>query len=327
MRHRGTSICNSYFEEGTNPPDYWIERIADVNDSNQWILKNEGDVCDNFHAINKDFSKQTIEKPNFTLSRNFDYCSECLNHYPNRIYFSQRDDLESDGDNYRNFLVNNYRSLDTSGDSITGMFIDKNELYALTTSYAYFIPTRTQQIQTDENTAYIGTGDRLSIPPRRLVSTDFKYGGTTEEYSIVNTQFGTIYADDVSGKIYKLSDNLAEISNLGLSQFFEDHLPSKFKQLYSCYTDEEFYCKASTIDNQGIGLKGVYDPRFRRYILHKKDYELAAPYNKILPVSDVARDFTAIYVDHALKQFYIINNFGTYIPINFGDPRYFIDIS
>jgi len=261
------------------------------------------------------------------LNRDFDYCTKCLNHYPNRIYFSRRDDLESDGDNYRSFLVNNYRVLDERGDKITKIFTDKDQLYATTTSAVFFIPTKAQQLQSDENSIYIGTGDRLSIPPSRLVSVNYKYAGTTQEYSLVNTHFGTFYADEQSGKIFKLSDSIQEISNNGLSNFFEEHLPLQFNLVYRKATGTDYWCLDSTVDKQGIGLSAAFDSRHKRYIITKVDYELKAPYNKILMWDNPARDFTALYVNPETKSFFIMNRFGTLLPIKFGDSSVFKNIS
>lgn len=324
MRHEGTEVCNSYFKEGENPPSYWIERIADPNDSNQYIIKNLGDVCDNFHAINKDFLKENKEKVSFPLSASFDYCSKCLNHYPDRLYYSRRDDLESDNDNYRNILPNSYRNLDTIGDSIQRLVVDKDQMYAITTSYIYFIPTNSQQVQTDENVAYIGTGDRLAIPPQKLVSTPYKYGGTTQKHAIQSTQFGVFYADDKSGKIFKIGKSLEEISAKGMSQFFEEHLPLVLNSEYERATGEQYWSHDSVASLNGTGIKLVFDPRYKRLIVHKKDYKPLFPF---LDANSETQLNRAIYVDSVAKKFYISTPLGQRREINVNDSMYFKNIS
>lgn len=325
MLHEGTEGCNTIYDLIENPNFYWIGRIADENDNGDYLVRNAGDVCYEYYNLNKDFTKQNIERPAFVLPFNYNYCSDCLNHYPNRIYYSRRDDLESLGDSYRNFLVNSYRNLDTLGDSIQKLVTDKAQLYAMTTSYIYFIPTNSQEIKTDENIAYLGTGDRLSIAPTRLVTTDYKYGGTTQKHSVITTQFGTFYTDDKSGKVFKIAGSLEEISSLGMSQFFEDNLPMVLNTEIENNTDGEYWIKDSTAEVNGVGIKTVFDPRLKRLIIHKKDYK------PLYPIKDISEFDSAssetIFVDLENQRFVVKTAFNSQLVIQLTDLNYFEDIS
>ena len=95
-------------------------------------------------------------------------------------------------DNYRIIKTNSYTDLDGSSGPLVELFTDKDQLYALTTQSAWMLPIRPQTLQTNESSIYVGTGDVLSVPPRRLATPDFAYGGTQHKQSVVSTEFGTV---------------------------------------------------------------------------------------------------------------------------------------
>lgn len=235
--------------------------------------KDDGKVnlCKEFFGYNKDYSNHNRLKPYYSTGFAYDYCSTCENRHPYRIVYSQKSFQEEKTDNYKQFLSNNYLDLDGSTGEINYLFKDKDQLYALTDKSIYFLPVRPQTIQSNESNIYIGTGDVLSIPPKRLATTDYAYSGTKDVWSVKTTEFGTIYCDSSNGRVFHLANGLNEISNIGMRNFFHKNLPSLFKTQFKQITDID-YPKVVTTDINGIGITAGYDPRYRLYYLTKKDY-------------------------------------------------------
>jgi len=184
------------------------------------------------------------------------------------------------------------------------LFTDKDNLYAKTSGAVYLVPTNPQVLNSSEASVYVGAAEVFSIPPRRIATPDYYYGGGKERFSLISTEFGTVYTSADSGKIFHLSDKLEEISNKGMRQFFKENLPLQMEKYMLLNYQTEYPIK-STSDINGIGFTACYDPQLRKYVLHKKDY---------LPINGVQWDG---------ERFYTTNASGgkTYRP--FTDTNYF----
>lgn len=324
LKYWGTSDKKRHFDGNIQQgPDYLISRVASKTENGKYEIKKLEEVEPEFIGINKDFSKTNFERIYYPLDIAYDYCNECQNTFPNRIYYSKKDNLESTTDNYRIFLANNYRNLDGYGEEIVQLLVDKDELYALCKNYTYYIPTRPQEVKTDASVAYIGTGAELSVPPKRLSTTTYSYGGCDNPLSVISTEFGTVWVNAFTGKVFKLSDSMGEISSIKMSSFFEEQLPSALNKAYRELTGEDYSYTWQTTSNKGVGVIATYDPRFKRLILHKKDYTPLYPF-KVKGTSTL-KDF--IYVEN--NKFY--TNTGTEVfftdPIWFKDKSYTISFS
>lgn len=273
LKYWGTSEKKRHFDGNIQQsPDYLISRVATKTENGKYEVKKLEEVEPEFMGINKDFSKSNFERLYYPLDIAYDYCNECQNTFPNRIYYSKKDNLESTVDNYRIFLANNYRNLDGYGEEIVQLLVDKDELYALCKNYTYYIPTRPQEVKTDASVAYIGTGAELSVPPKRLSTTTYSYGGCDNPLSVISTEFGTVWVNAFTGKIFKLSDSMGEISSIKMSSFFEAQLSSALNKAYREVTGQDYPYIWQTTSTKGVGVIVTYDPRFKRLILHKKDY-------------------------------------------------------
>lgn len=281
LRHEGSSLENKYLRP-TEPADrvepYFAKQIANEVETNRWTKKGGGEVNLEYFGYNKDYSYTNKAKPFISLPVNYDYCEKCNNYYPNRIYYSKKDNLETTEDNYRVFLAQNYGNIDGLGSEITSLIVDMDELYCLTKAFVYKIPTKPQELKLDDTIAYLGTGSNLSIPPRRMVSPNFKYGGTSAYMSVVSTEGGTIYVDDQTSKVLMITggklDNLGDTS---MQQFFEDNIPLQLNLLVTRISGQS-YPYLHTTHRLGIGFIATYDPRYKKYVLTKKDYVVRFPY-------------------------------------------------
>lgn len=203
----------------------------------------------------------------------YQYCNICVNDHPHRLYYSEKDTQETLEDKSRIVLPNNYKDLNGLSGPITDLFVNFDNLYATTTNSTYFVPTNPQVFQTDTSDVYIGTGQVLSIPPRELKNTAYAFGGQQYFKSRVNTEYGTFFVDAISKRPLFLKDNLEDLSLTGLRNHWQEQGDIKFVQQFTQLTDTDFPFK-STTSPAGIGYISTYDPRFKRLIVHKRDFKL-----------------------------------------------------
>lgn len=227
------------------------------------------------YVLNKRFNSIVAPNEYYPLAFNYDFCNTCLDDNPYRIYYSAIDSTESIADLYRQIKPNNYKDIDGSFGPITDIFRSFNQLYLATTKTINLLPTKPQTLQTDIGNIYLGTGEVLSLPLTRLTSPDFSMGGLQNFKSKVSTEFGVFYIDEESSRPLLLTNNINDISK-GLRNFWENNgnikLVNQIKQLTS-----KDYLETNTI--HGVGYISTYDPRFKRIIVHKKDYLIRPEYS------------------------------------------------
>ena len=257
-----------------------------------------GNYCFNNYNYNQDYSREQELQPKFPLALGFDYCSRCINEYPNRIAFSEKSYQEEIFDNYRKFLANNYRDLQANTGEIQNIFKESDNLYIRTLHSLWFVPSKYQNLETTGGTINIGTGELFSIPPKEISSTRYGYNGGQTTLDLVVNQYGAFYADTSSGIVFQVGgeQQQVEISKTGGNRiWFENNLP-----FFLLKHTSTFNLVDSPTSKMGIGLLGYYDPTFRRYILTKKDYYPVYPdvttYNEIDKVWYVGLNGTIIEV-------------------------------
>jgi len=231
-----------------------------------------GTYLKNNYLYNKDFSKFDSIKPFFSLDLNYQFCKECNEQFPTRITYSEQGNQESKIDNYRIFLANNYRDLPANTGEVTNLFINFDELYAHTEQSLYKIITKPYQISTNQTTLYVGTGEFFSVPPRELISIDYGYSGSKCKWGTKSTEYGTVFVNDVNGKVFLLSDSLKDLSDKGLRNWFDENIKLNLNEQYRKIKGVNYpYNNQPSLIN-GIGFFTTYDPRHKRIIITKKDY-------------------------------------------------------
>lgn len=316
-----TGQATSSFVYGESFFDYMVDRDVLPDPAIGTIPEIE---YRDFLEYNPDYSKENKEKPDFPLSSLYDFCEICNNTHPFRLLYSERSYQEDTFDNYRIFLPNNYRDLEGETGEITTLFVQKDELYATTNKATYHIPIRPQTLQTNETSAFIGIGDVLSVPPKRLLTSDYSFGGCVDPETLITTEHGTFWADGFSGKVFHLTDGLGVITT-GMKSFFEENLELKIAVELRNLLNVE-WPQRSTLDQlYSAGLFAGYDPTINTYYLHKKDYKILNPND--LELWHVLQPVDQFVYDSELNRFGVSNGDGTYDSIPLTDTDYFIDLS
>lgn len=274
---------------------------------NEWIPE--------YYRLNSDYDVQTKETGKFKLPKSHNYCQDCSNLFPNRIVFSPKSFTEDILDLYRVTNANDYIEIPAHKGEITGIRYQNNKLLVHTSDSTFVLQPYPQQISTDQNSAYLSTGDFLSIPPQEINQVDIGFAGCQSKQSQCNTPYGYFWCDQKRGEIFSWENGIMNISSRGLEQWFKEYLPSDLKSEYYRVIGEEFPIK-STYARDGYGVLLYYDPRYKRLMVTKRDY---------LPF-DIRVSYDANDYDHVL--FSPVQGWSTYqdgnvIPVNYTNPRYF----
>jgi hypothetical protein len=292
LRHGGTQDCNQILHENKEPWKHLRDKLYNVEPDS--INPITGDKrknakyeqkltpCEEYYAYNMDYSKTQKEKGGQALLYAFNYCSECLNSYPNRIRVSQRSYQEERRDNYRVFRAGDRNDLPGRSGAINALAIHRENLYALCNRDTYFIPINAQTLQTSETLMYLGTGERLSIPPRRLSNTDYPYSGCVHKQSVLQTEVGLFYIDYLSKRVLLMSEQgqyireagVVDLSDKGMKTFFQNNMEFELDRQFKKNLGRPYPFLDNTTYQFGLGFTAAYDPYFRRIILSKKDYSL-----------------------------------------------------
>lgn len=248
--------CNTIFDYNNNLALYSLTKVATF-DGSDWNLR--AGVCAEYYAHNADYLPANPGVVQLSVPFNFDYCSDCLNQYPNRIVWSPKGFSEEKSDAYRINLVNDYVVVGENKGSITTIHYDKNRMLVLTKESCLVMSPNPRVINTDVDTAYIGTGDFLSIPPAEFAKVDYGFGGCQGRLSSVNTEYGFFWCDQKAGRVFNFNGNLDELSGqeYGNYAFFRASLPANLP--------------GDTLD---LGVKLSYDPYYKRLVIHKSDFRL-----------------------------------------------------
>ena len=273
----------------------------------EWLQeKNVPITEDNYYFYNKTYSKQNKESFIQSTQVNFKPNEECRIKHPNRIIYSDSQDLSTlDFDNWRVFKANSYYDFPLSdGTLISADGIESDKVLVRSENMsrifgAYnLIPTDTQNIQVE-------TGGIFKSRPQEFVVADLGYAGT-QHNALINTEFGHIWVDAKRGNIFNLGtggSGLDELSKNGMKNWFKENLPFQLlKDFPQIDVDNNF---------KGIGLSLCYDRRFHRFFITKLDYRVLSKEVKFEPLT---------------KTFYVLNG-QTRIEVSLDDTKYFCNKS
>lgn len=270
-----TPIDNNYFQYRPNANlDYVFDSFGSYIKRKTFDIDGERlSTKPEIQDYNNSFSFLDGIQIEYPLPFAYQYCNLCVENHPYRIYYSEKDTQETLEDKARIVLANNYMDLNGLSGEITDLFVNFDNLYATTLNSNFLIPTNPQVFQTDIGDVYIGTGQVLSIPAKELKNTSYAFGGQQYFKSRVSTEYGTFFVDSLSKRPFLLSNTLEDLSLMGMRNFWQENGDVKFLDQFFQITGEKFPFK-STSALHGVGYISTYDPRYKRIIVHKRDFKL-----------------------------------------------------
>ena len=265
LRH-GTDVINEVFYPDLNNhqlyldsgiPDYAASSNSYLNSF--YYLDTTGDCeeqagltdfSDNFYAINPDYAIDLNVNSFVSIGNKYKTC-DCNVDLPNRILYSEVSNLKNY--NFNVFRSENYIDIPYQHGIITNILVLNNKLYAHTTDTLWQIFTNEKQLELDDTTIYLGTGDLFGQIPYPIYANSVGYGGNKYQHGILQTELGYFWIDDYAGKVHMFNDNIDVLSDYGMQYWFKNN--SK-------------YCYSNTCDSPIIF---AYDHYNNRLLLTKKD--------------------------------------------------------
>lgn len=241
---------NFFPRVGTDIPDYWLQE------------KNVSITEDNMFTYNRDLSKQNIEDLYTFLPEDWDPTNNSFIH-TTRVIYSQPYSIEERTSNWLSYGANDYYDFAyNNGPLIALKAVEQDKILAMfennTAVYNAFIT-----LQTNVKSAISNPGGMFSTPPQEFSRTDIGYSGT-QHHAFCSTPFGHFWVDARRGTVFNMSQGIKEISKQGMTNWFKENLPFKILRTFPDYPVDNNY--------NGMGIAMVWDNRFNRLIITKRDY-------------------------------------------------------
>lgn len=230
-----------------------------------------------FYTYNNDYSfsgsVNSYFAPDFTLS-----CTSCTDYYPNRVIWTNTSEPDDLFDNYRVFRLADFLDVQGHRGSITRIFPEGDYLTIDCERTRFIVSTTRQALQGTTENIYVGLGDYLSNQMREVTNSIVGFLGNQSQFCFENTEYGVVTVDQTAGKVFKTFNNQPEIlSNKGLRNWFAENLPSEIEKQYLTLTSDK-YPLMDKVGHAagGVGVISVYDARYERVIISKRDYKITA---------------------------------------------------
>jgi hypothetical protein len=234
-------------------PDDWLQEIR------------VSILIDNKYLYNDVFSKQNKEVYLSHLPADYDADKRCYQNFQNRIIFSERENLEAQRNNWLIFRPVSYFDLPKSYGQLTSIDgLEDRKILARFTSKSLLYNVLST-INTSSGQAFIGDGNYFSNPSLDFAETDVGFNGS-QHTMLIRTPVGHLSVDAIRGQIFLMGgEGPEEISAYGMRIFFSENLPFQITKYFPQVNTDNAW--------KDIGLNGVYDLKYRRFILTKKDYQ------------------------------------------------------
>ena len=285
-------ILNFFVESEVNLANRdWVDepdkRIFDHRyDDEVALLSNEIIKADNFYKYDYSLSPSRFitNLTSFGILQDRDYdplvSEKCFTYYPKRLIYSLRAIAESKKDNWRQFLVNNYKDFK----SIVNVIKPINQTGAII-FFPYESPKLfigTEELKTGLGSKVtIGDGQLFAREPSNIVNSDVsnEYGSCESQRAVLNTPYGFFFISQAQGKIFQQQgQSINPISDVGLKWWMAKYLPSF---LIRQFPDLQEHTLG---DNPviGVGCQTVYDITDNIVYFCKKDFKVKDEYLRFM---------------------------------------------
>jgi len=293
------SDINTYYRHGSNDVERNFHEASNGVVPDNWLQPNNVPYThDNSYEYNRTYSVQN-NVVNSCTTLNVPY--KCLINEPNRIIYSDVNDIETDLDEWLIFRANNYYTFSKSNGELRAINSVYNDqiLAQFENSTKVFNARYTLQ-STSPIDIELGNGSLFANKPVDVGVSTTGYAGTQNQ-AFINTKYGSFWVDAKRGQVFSYAKNIEEIS-LPNQNWFKQNLPFKLlKHFPQANVDNAYY-------SAGISLG--WDERFQRLLLTKLDFE---------PIPN-----TNMYM---VNNEFFIDELGGTIKVKPRDHRYFIDRS
>lgn len=170
---------------------------------------------------------------------------------------------------------------------------------------ALFVTVGQEKLASTAGEITLGDGDIFRIPPTELVPSEYGYAGTQHLLSCTMTPAGYFFVDESQQRVFLYNgQNVAEISNKGMRNWFRKHLRLRrdWEPTSNTVACHSFY----------PGLAAEYDPKYNRVVLMIRNNENNSDDNSEYTVPTANDDYTSAtqYTDISKYISYSFNNEG-----------------
>lgn len=306
-RHaENTTDKNFYPNVGNSIPDNWL------------METNVPIITDNYYQYNPVYSKQNSYGVFRGLPRDWDPLHP-YEDFPTRVIYSEQSNQEEIENNWTIFKVNNYKDFDlTSGKLVALDSLEENKVLARFENNTFIFNAYTK-LETSTGTSIIGTGSMFESEPQQYSNTSLGYMGSQHK-AFISTKHGYYFVDAKRGEVFNIKNGggFEEISRLGLKNWFKENLPFQITKYVDVPTDNSY---------KDIGISLVWDNRYERLFLTKKDYRLkeSVTINDICYKSNGEIDFNSDCFEDVSWTMSYSPNTQSWVSYHSFTPNYYIE--
>ena len=259
FRHMGEKEMG----KDTCHPSAPVQDLLALNNAHN-LTENAGDESTSSLRYNEDYSSVS----NIRTAIPFPTYEVKTDNFPTRVHRSAQEDTSSIIDNYRFFNANEYKDVAKGKGELWGITAYNNLLFFHMEKTLFKTKGKQTMQMGDGSEAYVGSGNIFAQEPEEMLQSDKGYGGTKAQFARNVTRHGYFFVDQERRKVFLMSDQLNEISAIGMRQWFKDNLP---------WGLEEYGMNPITVltnfDNpfERLGFCSTWDPKYDRILLTKKD--------------------------------------------------------
>jgi hypothetical protein len=253
-RQAGSSEDQNFFPNvGTDIPDFWLQE------------KNVSIAKDNYHLYNRSLSKQNLDNYFDHLPADYDPTKPNVYHHSTRVVYSEATSLEELQNNWLVYRPNNYHDFPLTNGELMDLNGVEQERVLATFENNMSVYNAFITLSTDIKGAIFGDGGMFKNPPQEYSKTNIGYAGT-QHCVFAKTKYGHFWIDAKRGDVfhYSPSQGLKEISRTGMRNWLKENLPFKIQHALPSFDVDQNY--------SGVGLAMVWDNRYERLFITKRDY-------------------------------------------------------
>jgi hypothetical protein len=274
LRQYENHVCGQFYRIGGESIQNYFKNRWMYFDQETNAYQPKGFCCPETYHYNKDFSRQNTQSVYFPLPSTYDCCSNCVESHPDRIHYSEESFQEEISDNYKIFLPNNYRDIESEHGEITNIIKRNNNLFIHTSEALWALPQSQQERVTNELITFIGTGEFFSIPPKKIEDDELGSVGSQHKWATLNTSVGLLIVNQIDNEIIIYNDKFDRISDKGNQRWFRNNLQDFFANQFYQITGVKFPNENNPANPYGIGIHSTYDKKYERILITKLDYLL-----------------------------------------------------